>query len=269
MKATLKYAMAVGITTTAMFAYMYETPPKKIAQEEAQTPNAATLEPGDVYALSREQRESNLSKLVDSLNSMGGQQYLTQEQAEYKANYGPEKERFQRINIEPWNVQQTQCFSAEESNDGTERCETTWKYPRHHYYSASTDELLELAYTDALAATIAAKRIAKQDTELSFKLRMHAAVLADKAGPLVDAAYSLRPQLNRDLEPAESDYVFFALINIATKMGYEHNDPEYTPAYFSLDSEKLAKYTKALALDLAQLQSTVSGSTNLKELFDV
>jgi len=269
MRETLKYAMAVGITAAAMFAYMYETPPKKIAQEAVQAPNTATLEPGDVYALSREQRESNLSKLVDSLNSMGGQQYLTQEQAEYKANYGPEKERFQRINIEPWNVQQTQCFSAEESNDGTERCETTWKYPRHHYYSASTDELLELAYTDALAATIAAKRIAKQDTELAFKLRMHAAALSNKSGPIADAAYSLNAQFDPDSDPADSTYMFFALMNVAEKMGYQYRNEKYTPEYFSLDAEKLAEFTNLISRNLADLQSTVSGSTNLKELFDV
>lgn len=273
MKEVMKYVVAVGITALAMFAYLNE--PRFIGegQKKSDANDIAELAKEQIEkpVLSESQRQWNLSQLAASLNSLTGRQYNTREFWEKQRIVKEKAERayFDRVSVEPWNPESTRCYEEEESNDGTLQCESTWKYPRHHYYSASTKELIELAYTDALAATIAAKRIEKQDGELSFKLRMHAAVLSDKPGPLVDAAYSIRPQFNADLEAAESDYVFFALINIATKMGYEHNDPEYTPTYFSLDLEKLAEYTKTLAIDLAQLQSTISGSTNLKELFDV
>ena len=44
MKETLKYAVAIGITAAAMFAYMYEAPPRQDGQELAKTTPAPTNE---------------------------------------------------------------------------------------------------------------------------------------------------------------------------------------------------------------------------------
>lgn len=58
-------------------------------------------------------------------------------------------------------------------------------------------------------------------------------------------------------------------MNVAAKLGYEHNNPTQTAENFSLDQEKLRELTDGLERQLSQLQSTVLGSTSLKELFDV
>jgi hypothetical protein len=272
MKEVMKYAMAMAVSAAAMFAYMYEAPTERAVQEVAS--NSPSTQATEMPVLSKEQRETNISKLFEVFNAMGGRQYATNSEVvdwetKRKQRDAAERAHYDRVNIEPWNILRGRCFSEEVSNDGTSRCEESWKYPRHHYYSAATQELLDLAYTDALAAKIASDRLVSQDAQLAFKLRMHATALSGKAGPLVDAAFSIQPQLNSDLEPAETDYAFFALMNVAAKLGYEHNNPTQTAENFSLDQEKLRELTDGLERQLSQLQSTVLGSTSLKELFDV
>lgn len=52
-------------------------------------------------------------------------------------------------------------------------------------------------------------------------------------------------------------------------MGYNGGGVAYTPEQFSLDQERLDTLTHNLAKSLAELQTTTTGLTNLKELFDV
>ena len=222
MKEVMKYAMAIAVSAAAMFAYMYEEPTERAVQEVAS--NSPSTQATEMPVLSKEQRETNISKLFEVFNAMGGRQYATNSEVvdwetKRKQRDAAERAHYDRVNIEPWNPVTLTCHAADESNDGVERCEETWEFPRHHYYSATTQELFDLAYSDALAAKIASDRISEQDPETSMKLRLHAAALSGKAGPLLDAASSLNAQFDAELEPAQSDYQFFALINVAKKWG--------------------------------------------------
>jgi hypothetical protein len=207
---------------------------------------------------------------VTALTSLGeGQQRTTEDwDAWRKARDEAERARYERINIEPWNVRNTRYYSAEESNDGEERFEQTWAFPRHHYYSASTEDLLALAHDDALAAKIAADRVIREDKNLGISLLFHAAALSGKPGPLWDIATFLDKQLDPNLPPTDSDYLYFAFRDVAAQMGFDSKDTTYTPEYFSLDKERLEALSDRVAESLANQQITTLGSTSLKELFD-
>lgn len=270
MKETLKYGLAIGISAAAMFAYMYEPPPDKIAAASTNSPPQTYETP----ALNKEQRQEGISKLMTALNSFAGEQQRTSEywDAQRKASDKAEREAYERINIEPWNVRNTRYYSAKESNDGVERFEKTWEFPRHHYYSASTEDLLALAYDDALAAKISADRLIGEDKNLGLSLLFHAAALSGKPGPILDIAQAIDKQLDADLEPAESDYLYFALKRVAKKMGYTPRpliaEAESKPEDFSLDEERLKALSGQIAESLANQQTMTLGSTSLKELFD-
>ena len=270
MKETLKYALAVGITAAAMFAYMYETPPGKFTGTSTdKTPLAH-----EVSALNEKEREEGISKLVTALTSLGEGRQRTKEDwdALRKARDEAEREAYERFNIEPWNVRNTRYYSAEESNDGKERFEQTWAFPRHHYYSASTEDLLALAHDDALAAKIAADRVIEEDKNLGISLLFHAAALSGKPGPILDIAYAIDKQLDAELAPADSDYLYFALKSVAKRMGFTPRpliaEAESKPEDFSLDKERLEALSDRVAESLANQQITTLGSTSLRELFD-
>ena len=276
MKQTIQFALAIAASAAAMFAYMYEAPAERVVQEVAYQEVLSTLDNqlSGMPVLTGEERRKNLTKLTSTLNSLGGRQLPSDQQElgieeRLEATSVSRKTLFEKISVEPWNPSKIVCTPEPLSNDGVERCEETFEFPRHHYYSATTAELLELAYTDALAAKIASDRIGRQDPEVAFKLQFHATALSGKAKPLVDAAHLVPAQLDASLPATDSDYVFFALISIAEKLGYDYEDPVYSPAYFSLDSEKLNDAIRSIEIELAELQTTTLGSNSLRELFDV
>jgi hypothetical protein len=211
---------------------------------------------------------------MTALKSFAGEQQRTLEywDARRRAEDKAERAAYERINIEPWNGRNTHYYSAEESNDGVERFEKTWEFPRHRYYSASTEDLLALAYDDALAAKISADRVTGKDKNLGLSLLFHAAALSGKPGPILDIAYAIDKQLDADLEPADSDYFYFALKRVAKQMGFTPRpliaEIESKPEDFSLHETRLEALSNQIAELLANQQIMTVGSTSLKELFD-
>ena len=273
----LKYTLTVAVTAAAMVAYQYERKPEQAGLAQ-QAPTQVTEIKNDIAQVeqaikqkSQEELEANTEKLVDSLNTFGRIQYRTDASASKED--AARRALYERINIEPYNpVSYSQCYVSpedEERDDGSVTCEETTLYPKHHYYSATSEELTQLAYNDPLAAKILSDRIEDVDLALSFRLRMHAAAISGKAGPIADAAFAIARQLDPESQPTDGYYQFIALMDLAKQMGYPPANHDYTSEILSLEPEKLKAMTLDMARRLAETQITVTGSSSLKELFDV
>jgi hypothetical protein len=209
MKETLKYALAVGITAAAMFAYMHEAPPRQAAHELAQNTPAPTTAAALTGSTEQEtdphqaphQRELSPAELADIdpasidweavINQMpiGLDQLLLRMHSD--EHYPPEViAAFNKLHVIEFNpVVQVVCHDKLNENfvDGVVTiCHDIKGHPDHPYENFDYEDLLELAETDPAAAVFASRKAEKIEDRMGMALR--AAALSGKPGPILATA---------------------------------------------------------------------------------
>ena len=220
MKETLKYALAIGITAAAMFAYMYEAPPRQAVHELAQNTPAPTTQAA--LAKSTEQarephqalpqRELSQAELADidpaSVDWAGVRQRFAKTigATDYDRYYDPmlirvesygdytaeEIAAFNKLHVIKFNPkigESCERMSAEidgmgDSDGVIEQCFPILQYPPHPLESSSLEELVELSSTDPEAAVFASRKAESDAQAVNFAVQ--AVVLSGKPGPLTE-----------------------------------------------------------------------------------
>ena len=214
MKETLKYALAIGITAAAMFAYMYEAPPRQAVHELAQNTPAQTTEAA--LAKSTEQasdphqalpqRELSQAELADIDPASIDWEALRQSRGA-KDHFDPmirsdlfafldsfefsdtEIAAYNALHVIPFNpVAEKVCAPSSEgagSNDGSIDgivTECVFQLQFLQPFSTVTDEeLVDLAQNDPLAAAVLARRASEEGEQ--FIWTTQAIALSGKSGP--------------------------------------------------------------------------------------
>lgn len=160
-------------------------------------------------------------------------------------------------------------------------CTNVRENPPHPYTQLDLDELKHLATTDAAAANVVAMRVKNTEEREYWYLR--AAALSEKSGPLLELAnrrYMSAHQIvrtadgKRERVPLESHLIKRAALElIASKMGDPRANPEYweQKVELLLGKEKLQNVmtvTDGFVASMAEVQRTVTGSTQILEDFD-
>lgn len=286
MKQTIQFALAIAASAAAMFAYMYEAPPEKVVQEVAL--QALTVEPGP----SEHAEDSSIVALknkVDAAESDHAKEALI---AEWVAEYGSAFEEarsdeqaefvagFEATNVEPYNPPTTTCNDVVElgANGETVRklvCESEYDLPRHPYYEWSSSDLATMAYSEPLAAQILGVRLADERPTESLNLLLHASALSSKVGPLLIAAHNVFHPFRNDgsFKNNETANVHVALLSVARDMGTTHfgaEEPNYEgKPEVVIDQQRVEQIASELKRRLVETQTTVTGATSLKQLFNV
>jgi hypothetical protein len=261
MKETLKYAMAIGITAAAMFAYMYEAPPRQAVHELAQNTPAAITE----AALAKSTEQSSDPDQV--LTHRGLSQAELADIDPASIDWEAMKERYRDVTfgedpmLDPASMRITDFLPEEIAAynqlhvvpfnptvemkcgllrlEGDERleiresvttnCLPVYEHPEHPYKSLNIDELRELVVldNDAEAAEIASIKASNPDERLDFALR--AAALSGKSGPVLlaarEAGWFSVDKARPDAEVFADVVNYLALENVAALMG----DPRALP----------------------------------------
>ncbi len=289
MKATLKYAMAVGITAAAMFAYMYDSPLEELFQEKAEQVGRSASNPPQSKApekttLADESTASLKEKVANAETAREKEALIAAWVAEYGADY--EKERSARIerdaqeyesfNVRLYNPVTTICGPVETvTKDGAleiqETCREEYEFPRHPFYALDNEALQTLAYSEPLAAFIIAERIGAEQPEAALGLLLHAAAISGKPGPLAFAAHDTFDFYRIKRKPTIADIeMHLALAEVALAMGGpDATTPLRVPDGIEVDQTRVKELARTLKSSMAQTQMSVTGSSSLKELFDV
>ena len=282
MKQTIQFALTIAASAAAMFAYMYEAPPEKMVQEVAQ--KASGVEP----APSKHDEDRSmvaLKKKVDAARSDDAKEALI---AEWVATYGAELDKqrtsqiekdvqaYESFNVRFYNPVKTTCSQVETSAaDGEiehqDVCEDEYEFPRHPFYSLDNEALQTLAYGEPLAAFIIAERIGPEQPEAALGLLLHAAAISGKPGPLAFAAHETFDFYRVKRKPTIADIeMHLALVKVTKAMGGEEaSSPLRVPDEVQIDQIRVDELARKLKSSMAQTQMTVTGSSSLKELFDV
>ena len=282
MKQTIQFALAIAASAAAMFAYMYEAPPEKMVQEVAQ--KASGVEP----APSKHDEDRSmvaLKKKVDAARSDDAKEALI---AEWVATYGAELDKqrtsqiekdvqaYESFNVRFYNPVKTTCSQVETSAaDGEiehqDVCEDEYEFPRHPFYSLDNEALQTLAYGEPLAAFIIAERIGPEQPEAALGLLLHAAAISGKPGPLAFAAHETFNFYQVNRKPTIADIeMHLALAKVTKAMGGENATTSLrVPDDVQIDQIRVDELARKLKSSMAQTQMTVTGSSSLKELFDV
>ena len=100
---------------------------------------------------------------------------------------------------------------------------------------------------------------------------LHAAAISGKPGPLAFAAHQTFDFYRVKREPTIADIeMHLALANVTIAMGgAEATTPLKIPDDIEIDQSRVDELSRKLKRSMAQTQMTVTGSSSLKELFDV
>jgi hypothetical protein len=283
MKEAMKYALAIAITAAAMFAYMYEPPPEGVV-ETANSQGSPTLEEARAGRLpegpftplfglqSKAKDTSELAALFEEWEEEHGQEF------EKRRNARNDKfvQDYEAFNVRFYNPSQTICEPIETVTEGGELhveevCRKEYEFPRHPYYALDNESLRSLAYGDPLAAFIIAERIGDEQPEAALGLLLHAAAISGKPGPLAFAAHQTFDFYRVKREPTVADIeMHLALADVTIAMGgAEATTPLRIPDDIEIDQSRVDELSRKLKRSMAQTQMTVTGSSSLKELFDV
>lgn len=220
MKETLKYVVAIGITAAAMFAYMYEAPPRQAGQELAQNPPASITEVAPTRSTEQAtdphqappQPELSEAELADIdpasidwadvrqrfARTIGATDYdryfdpmliRVESYGDYTAEEIAAFNKLHVIRLNPKIGESCERMSAEidgmgDSDGVIEQCIPILQYPPHPFESASLEELVELASTDPEAAVFASRKSESDAQAVNFAVQ--AVVLSGKPGPLTE-----------------------------------------------------------------------------------
>lgn len=283
MKEAMKYALAIAITAAAMFAYMYEAPPEG-AVETADSQGSPTLEEARVDRLP----EDPLTALFGLHSKAKDESELAVLFKEWEEEHGEEFEKrrsarndkfvqdYEAFNVRFYNPAQTICEPVETVTGGGELhveevCRKEYEFPRHPYYALDNESLESLAYGEPLAAFIIAERIGEEQPEAALGLLLHAAAISGKPGPLAFAAHQTFDFYRVEREPTIADIeMHLALADVTIAMGgAEATTPLRIPDDIEIDQSRVDELSRKLKRSMAQTQMTVTGSSSLKELFDV
>ena len=275
MKETLKYALAIGITAAAMFAYMYEAPPRQAVHELAQNTPAPTTEAA--LAKSTEQagdpnqalpqRELSQAELADidpasidweAMKARFGFFYdpMLMRRHLWASSLRPEEiAAFNKLHVLPFNAKVSEnCEPVQIDVEGVpaeysmiEGCNSILELPLHPYTDLPLDQLIDLAETSPEAAVLASRSSVDNDLKVSLALR--ASALSGKSGPLLEVATRSfgNPYLTAEEEKASGidfsvDEIVTRIVleGIAKRLGDPRAQPESWQQIVS-DSEHLTK----------------------------
>lgn len=214
MKETLKYALAIGITAAAMFAYMHEATPRQAAHELAQNTPAPTTASDSTRSTKRAtdphqdppQRELSPAELADIDPASIDWEAMRQSRGA-KDHFDPmirsdlfafldsfefsDKEiaAYNALHVIPFNpVAEKVCAPSSEgagSNDGSIDgivTECAFQLQSPEPFSTIPDkELADLAQNDPLAAAVLARRAREEGKQ--FIWTTQAIALSGKSGP--------------------------------------------------------------------------------------
>ena len=223
MKETLKYGLAIGITAAAMFAYMYEAPPRQDGQELAKTAPALINEATAAKSVEQAshphqtppQRELSPAELADidpasiDWEAMKeryrgvtfGSDPMLDSASILIIDFSPEEiAAYNKLHVVAFNPSVgTQCaldrfviseeFGYEEPREYVaENCLPVFERPKHPYTDLSVEELRELVElnNDAEAAVFASRNASNDQERIGFAIQ--AAALSGNSGPLLKAS---------------------------------------------------------------------------------
>jgi len=271
---TLKYALAIGITAAAMFAYMYEAPPRQAVHELAQNTPAPTAEAA--LAKSTEQasdphqalpqRELSQAELADidpasidweAMKSRLGfyvDPMLLRMQIAASSLTAEEIAAFNKLHVLPFNAKVDE-ICEEVLVEGqewlppedrvAEHCESVMQFSPHAYTDLPLDQLVALAVTDAEAAVIASRKANNLDEKISLALR--AVALSGKSGPALELAkrsfgssYLSTP--NGQTLQVENIFNSIVLEKIAQRLGDPRANP--TASFYLIEESGLTEAQK-------------------------
>ncbi len=273
----IKYGLAVVIGASAMVAYQYEGKPEQAGLAQ-QAPIPVTEIKNDIAQVEHATRQEGVTKEgqrqnlgpIEAWEEKYGDAFdlaMAAHKAEFISKY-------EAGNVHPFNPLKVTCEELEVLNEAGESiktlsCAEEYSLPRHPYYQYETSLLETLAYGDPLAAQIIADRIGKNQPLKALQLLLHAAAISEKPGPLMIAAHNTFSITNALREISEDDvYRHVALLEIAKVMGAEFGT-ELEKLPVEVDAATVEELVKEMKVSMAQSQITVSGSSSLKELFDV
>ena len=276
----IKYALTVVVTAAAMVAYQYEGKPEQVGlaqQAPSQVPIQVPEIKNDIAYVGQESGQGVLERLnsVESgLVEIWEEKYQEEHEAVMAAHEAEFIANYQAKNVHPFNPIQVVCEEIPGTDDSGESvntlsCDEKYSLPRHPYFTYETSELETLSYGDALAAQIIADRISKDQPLKALRLLLHAAAISEKSGPLMIAAHRTFSVTNPLREISDNDiYQHVALLEVAKVMGADFGT-ELEKLPIEIDESVVEELVKEVKASIAQIQITVSGSSNLKELFDV
>ena len=273
MKETLKYALAIGITAAAMFAYMYEAPPRQVGQELAKTAPALTNEATPAKSAEQAskphqappQRELSPAELADidpasiDWEAMKeryrdvtfGEDPMLAAYSIFIKDFKPEEiAAYNRLHVIPFNPTVGEECSplllggTEDFPQHTQmNCVPVLEREEHHYRNLSLEELFDLVETnnDAEAAAIASQHFQMKEQD-RLGLAIRAATLSGKSGPILKVSRSYRPNIGSN--PTTESIVetvaqFLVLENIAALMGDPRAKPDNPVSLTSLEEAGL------------------------------
>ena len=276
MKETLKYALAIGITAAAMFAYMYEAPPRQAVHELAQNTPAPTTAAAPAKSIEQEasnpnqalpQRELSPAELADidpasiDWEAMKeryrdvtfGEDPMLVAYSIFIKDFKPEEiAAYNKLHVIPFNPTVGEECSplllggTEDFPQHTQmNCVPVLGREEHHYRRLRLDELFVLVESnnDAEAAAIASQHFQMEEQD-RLGLAIRAATLSGKSGPILKVSRSYSPNIGSN--PTTESIVetvaqFLVLENIAALMGDPRAKPDNPVSLASLKEAGLGQ----------------------------
>ena len=141
---------------------------------------------------------------------------------------------YRSVNVIPYNPLVTVCeddwvtLETQTGRTHTKKCTHTHKYETHPYYQFDAEVLGSLAnqHGDALAAAVAADKLADIDAGQAMGLAVFASLISDKPGPIFNHAkkhFDLK-YVADPLERARRIPTYYALMSRALEMGHPDVD---------------------------------------------
>jgi hypothetical protein len=268
-----KYALTVAVTVAAMVAYQYEGKPEQAGLAQ-QAPTQVTEIKSDTTIIGSlpagaAQAQKATQRWLAEYSAALAEESLALEQEDIRS--------YEAVNVTFYNPSTSVCETVDVvTEDGDliaeEVCRDEYKLPRHPYYALDNAALDALSYGEPLAAQILAERIGAEQPEAALNLLLHAAATSEKYGPLTFAAHRTFRLYDPIREIDQEDVAMhIALIDVALAMGADPNTTSAlkVPDGLELDKAHVQKLVAELKASIAQTQITVTGSSSLKERFDV
>ncbi|MBT5683313.1 MAG: hypothetical protein HOJ09_14725 [Gammaproteobacteria bacterium] len=273
MNQCLKYALTVVVAAAAMVAYQYEGKPEQVGLAQ-QAPSQVPEITSDKTVLgslptSAAQAQKAKRRWIAEYSAALAEESLALGQEDIRS--------YEAVNVTFYNPSTTVCETTDVVTEegeliAKEVCRDEYKLPRHPYYALDNEALDTLSYGEPLAAQILAERISAAEPEAALKLLLHAAATSEKYGPLTFAAHRTFRLYDPIREINQEDVAMhIALIDVALAMGADPNTVSAlkVPDGFVPDKARVQKLVAELKASIAQTQIAVTGSSSLKERFDV
>ena len=312
MKQYLKYALTVAVTAAAMVAYQYEGKPDNagLAQQAPSQVPEIKNEIGEVeQSLAgveepSAKRELTQAELVDidpasidweavtsrySITAGSGYDPMIMRWSHLGGFTESEIAAFNKLHVVPFNPKiDESCEDIDTGVDGlgpkgngiAEFCDEIKQFPDHEYANVELEKLLDLSKVDPAAAVFASRKVEDRATKIS--LALHAAVLSEKSGPILEVAirelsfFTIEGRPYADIMADAADSL--VLHKLASVLGDPRAKPQKMEAKLGELSESTDDYTYILGgvneavqkilEDMAQAQRETTGSTHIWEIIN-